>query len=483
MLSKPETRIRMTFIAAIAAAALIVWGIVYALRGSLLAGCVAFLIVGCCFNDYFFKFDVGPVTLTLERLLLAALVVVYAVQRCLGRTDPKAIGNSDVVLVGLLGFLTISLLTGDEISGRHGEVPPHWRLLAGYLMPAVIYWIARQSALTQRRVSGALLALAAFGLYLSLTGLLEIAGQWSLVFPQHIADPKLGLHFGRARGPMLQSVSYGTFVSICLLSAWIWRARLGRVGSTMVAVVLPLFAAAIYFSYTRSVWLGAGLGIFLVLGLTLHRSWRTLVLGGMISAAVLLVAFKSDAFMGFQREYSAGDTRDSAYLRVSFAYVSWQMLLDRPLMGCGLGRFAESKLPYLSDRSTALPLEQIRPLVHHNHYLSLLTETGILGLGLFLALMATWARNAWQMLRHQYTPQWIRGVCVLFLGTLCVLGVQWMFHELSYSPIDHSLLFLLAGITVGLRPQAFRIEPEATAATTWKSHADNFEQRIAVTPA
>ena len=74
----------MTFIAAIAAAALVVWGIVYALRGSLLAGGVAFLIVGCCFNDYFFRFDVGPVTLTLDRLLLVALVVVYAVQRCLG---------------------------------------------------------------------------------------------------------------------------------------------------------------------------------------------------------------------------------------------------------------------------------------------------------------------------------------------------------------------------------------------------------------
>ena len=113
----------------------------------------------------------------------------------------------------------------------------------------------------------------------------------------------------------------------------------------------------------------------------------------------------------------------------------------------------------------------------------MLTETGILGLGLFLALMATWARNAWQMIRYQHTPDWIRGVSVLFLGTLCVLGVQWMFHELSYSPIDHSLLFLLAGITVGLRPQAFHIEPEAAAATTVKSRESTLDQHIAATPA
>jgi hypothetical protein len=46
--------------------------------------------------------------------------------------------------------------------------------------------------------------LGVFGLYLSVTAVFEITKQWSLVFPGFIGDPKIGIHFGRARGPMLQ---------------------------------------------------------------------------------------------------------------------------------------------------------------------------------------------------------------------------------------------------------------------------------------
>jgi O-antigen ligase len=472
----------MPFIIAIAGLALAVWGFVFLLRGSLLHGTVVFLVAGCCFNEYLFKVDVGPISLTLERIVLALLCIAYAVQRCLGHTDPKKLQNGDVLLAGFLGVLVVSLLTGEQAAGLKGEVPPHWRFLAGYLMPAVIYWIARQSKLTERRVYGVLAALAGLGLYLSLTGMLEVAGQWSLVFPRHIADPKLGLHFGRARGPMLQSVSFGTFVYAGLFSAWFWRDRLNRLGQVAVCLVLPLFAAGIFFSYTRSVWMGAALALFVVAALTLHRSWRPLVLGGMIGAALLLVTFKSDAFLGFQREYSASETRDSASLRVSFAYVSWQMFLDRPIMGCGLGRFAQEKLPYLSDRSTAIPLERIRTLVHHNHYLSLLTETGLIGFSLFAALMCVWAVDAWKMVRHAGTPDWIRGIAVLFLAMLSVILFQWMGHELSYSPIDHSLLFLLAGMTAGLRPQAYRVEQETLAQRAAEPHADDVNHPLPVLP-
>jgi hypothetical protein len=32
----------------------------------------------------------------------------------------------------------------------------------------------------------------------------------------------------------------------------------------------------------------------------------------------------------------------------SFAYVSWQMFQDNPIVGVGFGRFYDKKLPYLS---------------------------------------------------------------------------------------------------------------------------------------
>ena len=98
--------------------------------------------------------------------------------------------------------------------------------------------------------------------------------------------------------------------------------------------------------------------------------------------------------MGLEREGTAGESHHSVDQRKSFAYVSWQMFKDHPLMGVGFGRFYDRKLPYLSDRSQEFELESLRPLDHHNTLLSLLVETGLAGLAAFVALLAAWARAA-----------------------------------------------------------------------------------------
>ena len=117
----------MPFLITIAGLALAVWGFVFLLRGSLLHGTVVFLVAGCCFNEYLFKVDVGPISLTLERIVLALLCVAYAVQRCLGRTDPKKLQNGDILLAGFLGVLVVSLFTGERAAGLKGPASRTWR--------------------------------------------------------------------------------------------------------------------------------------------------------------------------------------------------------------------------------------------------------------------------------------------------------------------------------------------------------------------
>jgi FkbM family methyltransferase len=210
---------------------------------------------------------------------------------------------------------------------------------------------------------------------------------------------------------------------------------------------------AIYFSYTRSIWIGTALAIFVVLWLSLRGVWRTLIVGGLATAALLAVAVNLDKLTGLQREGSATEAADSAGMRESFTYVSWQMFVDRPLWGCGFGHFFDEKLPYLSDRSTPLKLEEIRDYIHHNTYLSLLTETGVVGLGLFLAVLTCWIRVGWK-LKRDGQPPWVKAQGVLLLGALATYGTQMMFHEVSYTSIDNSLIFFLAGLANGLVPIA-----------------------------
>ena len=439
----------MDFVLAIAVIAAAVWAIALAVRVSPLAGCLVFLVLTVCFGHEFLNFDLGPLPLTLDRLWIGALVVWFLVQYRLGRLDPKPLARVDVVLLGFLALITASTFVAGPMGNKTGG-SPLWHLVVGYAIPAVLYFVARQSALTERRVMMVHGFLALLGIYLGLTGVAEMTGQWSLVFPRYIADPDIGLHFGRARGPMVQSVSFGLYLGICSTAALVWLPRLSRTGKLAMLLVLPLPLAAAALTLTRSVWMGTGFALLLLAAIVLKERLRKLVLFGAIGAAAIVVAANAENLVGFQREGTVDDTRSSATARASFAYVSWLMFQERPVLGFGFGQFADAKLPYLADRSTSLNLESIRPLSHHNTYLSLLVELGLVGLLLYLSLLALWARYGWRLAQSGRRPAWVRAHGVLVLCALATYSVQMLFHEVSFTSVDNGVIYLLAGMAVGL---------------------------------
>jgi len=442
----------MDAIVLVAALVAMVWSCVFVLRGQPLVGCLAFILALACFGHDFASFCVGSLPLTIDRLVLFLLVVLYFFQRGAGQVDPKPLEWPDWVMFAFAGVLILSTIFHSWRPTEVSQTSPFWRLIGGYLIPIALFWIARQSNLNRSNISLLHGALACFGVYLAITAILEISEQWWAVFPRYIADPDVGIHFGRSRGPMTHSVSFGLYLATCLLATWCWRWRFGPRGKLILVGLVPLMIIGLYFTYTRSVWLGAGLGIIIVFGLTLRGIYRPLVLGGMVSAGLLVGVLFADKILGFQRETSAVDTRRSVEMRSSFAYVSWHMFKEKPFLGFGFGQFPSAKLPYLSDRSTALNLGSIRPYVHHSTVLSLLTETGLIGLGLFLAMLVGWCRGAWRLLQSQDLSDWCRAQAILLLGTLGIYSCQILFHELTYTPLDNSIVFLLAGATMGIRP-------------------------------
>jgi len=171
-----------------------------------------------------------------------------------------------------------------------------------------------------------------------------------------------------------------------------------------------------------------------------------------LAAGLLVACIEWDRIVGIQREAGSVAARSSVSQRASFTYVSWRMFLDRPLFGVGFGQFTDAVKPYLSDRTTSLELEAIRNQPHHNTFLSLLTETGLLGAGLFLLVLAGWARDAWRTWRNPTAPDWVRRQGLVMLGVLGIYLGPALFFDLSYSPHAHWLVFFLAGLTSGLLP-------------------------------
>ena len=70
----------MTALLIIACIAGAIWWTILALRGSLVAGCLIFLIGTACLGEYFFEFKVAGVTLSLARLWLVGLIGAFFVQ-------------------------------------------------------------------------------------------------------------------------------------------------------------------------------------------------------------------------------------------------------------------------------------------------------------------------------------------------------------------------------------------------------------------
>lgn len=451
----------MTPILIVAALAGLVWGTILLTRGSLVAGCLVYLVLACCFGVHFFSFEAGGTTLSLDRLFLVGLVAAYLVQWQLGKTDAKPLMKTDLVLLGMLGVFAVSAFTHDYRTTGKGEVPIVQHLINGYLIPLALYFVARQAKHTNTNLTLPLVVLACFGVYLAVIGLLEAAGQWSLVYPQYIADPTVGLHFGRSRGPMVQSVSYGLYLGTCLLCAWLWREQLSAKWQWLIWSALPLFPAAIYFTKTRSVWLGAAAGLLVVLAVTLRGKLRVAVLGGAVAAVLVVGVLQIDSIMSLQREGTVEDTHRSTSMRGAFTYVSWKMFQDKPIFGFGFGQFAREKKAYLSDRSVDLRLEEIRDYVHHNTFLSVLTETGLVGLCLLVTVLGGWAYHGWKLARDERGNSASRRIGVLLLGVLGIAFFQMIGHEITFTPLDNSLIFLFAGLTVGLRAAAVTRRVEA----------------------
>jgi O-antigen ligase len=444
----------MEIIAVVLGIAGLIWGAILLRRGGLLAGCLAVMLAGACFSVEFFKITLGPVPLTADRILLVVLVGQYLLWRRWGWADPKPLGKPEILLCLFTGMMVVSTFLTDYTYLNYQ--PVSWLILY-YLMPFCMYWIARQTKFTEKSPFAVFLCLTVFGAYLAVTSLAEYFQVWELVFPPYIAENASSAtaeFVGRARGPFLNPISNGIALSICLAAALMVWPRLNRPGQLLMIPLYLLFFAAIYATMTRSVWMSGMLTLALVVGLSIPWNWRLPILGGGLLLAMLIGFTQWDRLVTFKRDrdLDAAKTAESIELRPVLAKIAWDMFLDHPVFGCGYSQYKPEHLNYLSDRSTELVLEKGREYIPHNVVLSLLTETGLVGLGMFLAIIFFWARDAWRLWQTKTAPLEVRQQGLLMLVVLGTYFLNGMFHEVSAVPMANMLLFFLAGVTAGLRP-------------------------------
>jgi O-antigen ligase len=427
-----------------------VWAALFARSASLWLATTLFVALGYILGPPLWTSRVGPIPLTADRVLLLGLAAMALWHWRQGKLQFGAMTGYDWLPVAALAYFTARCAVTGAPPPDGASVKPFWKLVAAFWVPAAIYCTARVAPRSERSWRQAMWGLAGLGAFLAFTAFAEIGAQWWAVFPRYIANPELGTHFGRARGPALNSASLGVFLTVCFWAAWALVSRSSRAVQAVLVGMLGLMAGAVFFTYTRSTWLGLAAGLAIFPLWQLPQRLRLPAALAVLMCGALGVVVLGPAVTDLQRKDTDASAAHSVYQRASFVYVSLRMFRDAPVFGCGVGRFYDKKIPYLSDRSQQLELESLRTLDHHNTLLSVLVETGFVGFSLFAALLAAWARAAWRLARDSGRAAGERSQGLFALATLLAYLASALFHDLTLSPTEHWLLFFAAGMSVGL---------------------------------
>ncbi len=325
-----------------------------------------------------------------------------------------------------------------------------WSLLATkFLVPFALFHLAGLVYTGERRFRQfeiySLVVLA----YLCFTAIAFMLGARSLIFPRFILDESLGFHPDRARGPFLQAVANGVSLNILGIVA-LHAYRRGSSRGAKVALLLASLPIAILATMTRAIWLSfAATVVVLVLFSGKHAARRALAVLVLVAGAGLVIVSSPELREALSERL---EERGPVDFRAAVYAGSWQMFLERPLMGWGFHQMPAELPRYVSEYKDKI-------LFPHNTYLEILVELGLVGLGFYVWLM-------WEMFRLSrgaippgeqdgfLNPEFHR----LWPIILAVYWVNAGLVVMSYQFVN-ALLFTMAGMLAAQRRRAERALP------------------------
>ena len=183
----------------------------------------------------------------------------------------------------------------------------------------------------------------------------------------------------RIDGPSSHVMTFSNLLlplALMILLLW-WHRRKWWLGVGSVAT-----SVALLLTFTRSVWLGWGMAVAVIL-LMKRTPWRIYAL----PALIFFVTFMPMEL--FSRLWSTFDMKQSSnFDRIRMLEAGVEMIKDHPLLGVGPANVKEA---YALYKKSDAP--RSRPPHLHNNVVQLWAERGILGLAAYLLLVALFLRE------------------------------------------------------------------------------------------
>lgn len=447
----------MGFLIGLFFAAALVWMIPVVHTGRLLRIATILLVVGTVFGPPFYAIN-GPIQFSLDRILWVGMLCMALIHWRLGNVQLPQLTRVDWLLLAFMGICLVGAFRGGPVP--RGSWPPA-RWLFYIVVPMGVYMIARMVEVRGSDIRLFSRVTLGLSVYLAVTAVLEVTGQHWLVFPKHILDPDVWEFYGRGRGPLLNPIGNGVLMCFGITLATLEFFGSGTRGKLLYASLGAVLFCGAYVTLTRSVWLGALAAAGIVVLIYSPRWVRVLGVAGTILIGGAMTIGMKEQLLSLKRdkELSAVESAKSVELRPLLAVVAWEMFKDQPIIGHGYGHYFEHNLRYHDNRSYGLPLDRVRTYAQHNTYLAIVVHSGLVGISLFLGILAMLTGIGWRLARETPTPEG-RRIGVLLLAALATHFCNSMFHDLLVIPILQMFLLFVAGCAVSIYQNG--LAPEST---------------------
>jgi hypothetical protein len=309
-------------------------------------------------------------------------------------------------------------------------------------------------------------------------GLLLVEGVVLALMSAELCTRNPGSRSPRVIGALLLAatlvglLTFVRLVSIALARQDPWTAMITLIAQFRVSVVHPdVNAAGSYFALmlcaapgvTRRHWVLLAIGPLLALGLWVSgsraallacviaaivvavresgvRMHRGLAIAGAVAVAVVLAAG-----VAWYPEGRNENLKAASAFRLQIAQAAMYAVADAPLFGIGGGRFYDESMRYVAaSRHSETPLHVGGNENAHNYFLQTAAELGVVGLSLFLIVLA----SAMGRTRHPTVDRRVRGAVVA--GLLVYLATCLVGHPLLVAGTAYPF-WLLLGVAAGAR--------------------------------
>ncbi|MBI4089883.1 MAG: O-antigen ligase family protein [Candidatus Kerfeldbacteria bacterium] len=369
-------------------------------------------------KGYLYSLEVGQVTVSIRHALFVIVGLIWLVKSAAGRVRPLLPAVLSRWLVALAAVVALGVVIG-LIRGNHPrDIFFDANAFLFYLLVLVLAWPKLD---WPRFVTKLLAVVAAAAVVLGLKSLvvLGIFVHWRIDglvavyrWIRNTGVGEIAPIFGGTYRVFFQSQVYG-LLAVALLTPWLLpRIRPSDRWPRWLLVPVTLALASVMVSLSRSFWLGGSLAVVgagVVVWRRYHWATREWVSVGVASALVLFAAYTLNSWaLNFPYPYplpgapGRGDairerlTTISGEAAVSSRQQQFRALLpaieQHPLFGSGFG----TAVTYRSQdpRQTQLPSQGIyTTYAFELAYLDLALKVGLVGLLVYLGLLATTLRQ------------------------------------------------------------------------------------------